>query len=84
MIQRIGSTLTRVCAGQTAPRARFSPGPPDLDPTDQIHPPRVKPSLTLAVLQGNPRVSLDLQAVPSTLGFFLGLGPVFFILAQEV
>jgi hypothetical protein len=36
------------------------------------------------VLQRKPRVSLGLQAGPPTLGFFLRLGPVFFVLAQEV
>jgi hypothetical protein len=68
-------------------RTRVQPWPPDLDPTDQIRPagsnppPPVKPTLTLAVLQRKPRVSLDLQAGPPTVIVFSRTGPVFFVLA---
>jgi hypothetical protein len=50
----------------------------DLDPTDQIRPAESNPPLPgqtridLAVLQRKPRVSLDLQAGPPTLGFSYG------------
>jgi hypothetical protein len=43
-IRRIGSVLTHVRAGQTVPPRPHVLKPPDLDLTDQIRPPRVKPA----------------------------------------
>jgi hypothetical protein len=47
-------------------------------------PPPVNPRLDLAVLQTKPRGSLDLQAGPPTVIVSSQIGPVFFVLAQEV
>jgi hypothetical protein len=84
------TTLRRRSPSRAAARARMPLEPPDLDPTDQIHSPRVKPpnagqpSLDRTVLQRKPCVSLVSQTGPSTVIVFSQIGPVFFVLAQEV